>query len=84
MRSEFKSEISELRSELKSEISELRSELKADIAELRSNLKAEISEVKTATVELKADLLKWIIGAVGFQTLVIIGAVVTLGRLIGK
>ena len=46
--------------------------------------KAEISEVKTATVELKADLLKWIIGAIGFQTLVIIGALVTLGRLIGK
>ena len=51
--------------------------IRIEIAELRSELKAEIAGAKT-------ELLKWIIGSTGFQTLVIIGAVVTLARLGGR
>ena len=51
--------------------------LKADIAEVRAELKADIAEVK-------ADILKWVVGAIGFQTVVILGALVSLVRIFAK
>ena len=45
--------------------------LKAEIAGLRTELKAEIAAVRT-------ELLKWIIGAIGFQTVVILGALISI------
>jgi hypothetical protein len=42
---------------------------KADLSSLAT--KADISEVK-------ADLMKWMFGAIGFQTLIILGAVLAL------
>lgn len=68
-----KADLSELRAELKDEIASLRTELKGDNAALRIELKGEIAT-------LRAELLKWIIGAIGVQTLVIIGLVLSLGR----
>jgi ribosomal protein L29 len=76
-KSELKTEIADLRMELKTEIADLRTELKTEIADLRTELKAEIAGTKT-------DLLKWIIGAIGFQTVVILGAVVSLARVFAK
>jgi hypothetical protein len=56
---------------------------KGDLANLAT--KADINELKIATKadisELKADLLKWIASAIGLQTVVTIGAVITLMRL---
>ncbi len=76
-KSELKTEIADLRSELKTEIGDLRMALKTEIADLRTGLKTEIAGTKT-------DLLKWIIGAIGFQTVVILGAVVSLARVFAK
>jgi ribosomal protein L29 len=76
-KSELKTEIADLRMELKTEIADFRMELKTEIADLRTDLKTEIAGTKT-------DLLKWIIGAIGFQTVVILGAVVSLGRVFAK
>jgi len=39
--------------------------------------KAELSDVR-------ADILKWIVGAIGFQTVVMVGAVITLVRIFAK
>jgi predicted nucleic acid-binding Zn-ribbon protein len=79
-----RTEIAELKTELKTEIAELRTEidgvrteLKTEIAELRTELKAEIAEMRT-------DLLKWIIGAIGFQTVVILGALISLIKIFAK
>jgi len=72
-----RTEIAELRTELKTGIAELRTELKTEIAELRMELKTEIAETKT-------DLLKWIIGAIGFQTVVILGALISLVKIFAK
>ncbi len=44
---------------------------KSDLAHLAS--KADLAEVK-------ADLLKWMVGTIGFQTLVILGAIASLAR----
>jgi predicted nucleic acid-binding Zn-ribbon protein len=70
-------EIAELRTELKTEIDSVRAELKADNAELRTELKTEIAETRK-------DLLKWIIGAIGFQTVVILGALISIFIIFAK
>ncbi len=62
-----KADIEGLRKELKADTEGLRKELKADIEGLRKELKADIEalrqETKTDIATLKADLLKWMFGA---------------------
>jgi hypothetical protein len=48
---------------------------KADLASLAT--KADLAEAK-------ADILKWVVGAIGFQTVVILTALVSLGRFFAK
>jgi hypothetical protein len=50
---------------------------KADLVAAKSELKTEIAGTNT-------DLLKWIIGAIGFQTVVIPSAVVSLAGVFAK
>src|ERR1700730_14484000 len=49
-----------------------KADLAAAIAELRTELKTEIVELKSEIAGIKIELLKWIIGAIGFQTAVIL------------
>jgi hypothetical protein len=49
--------------------------LKADLREAELRLEAKIEAVKS-------DLVKWMFGTVGFQTLVGIGAVIALARVV--
>jgi predicted nucleic acid-binding Zn-ribbon protein len=84
LRTELKSEIAgvgteivESRTELKTEIDSVRAELKANNAELRTELKAEIAGTRK-------DLLKWILGAIGFQTVVILGALISIFIIFAK
>jgi len=79
-----RTEIAELRTELKTEIAELKTELKTEIAGLKTALKTEIAELKTEIGGTKVELLKWIIGAIGFQTVVILGALISLIRIAAK
>jgi hypothetical protein len=69
---------------LKTGIAQQRSELKTEIAQQRSELRTEIAAVRTEMAEMKAELLKWIIGAVGFQTVVILGALASLIKILAK
>jgi len=46
---------------------------KTDLTALASRVKADISEAK-------ADILKWMFGTIGFQTLVLLGAAVALAK----
>jgi hypothetical protein len=50
---------------------------RTEIAELKTELKTEIAETKT-------DLLKWIIATAGFQTVVILGALISPIRIVAK
>lgn len=61
----------------KADLAALKAELKADLAEVRAELKADFAEVKAA-------ILKWIVRAIGFQTVVILGALVSLARIFAK
>jgi hypothetical protein len=47
------------------------------LAKLEAKLEAKIAEAK-------ADILKWVVGAIGFQTVVILGALVSLVRIFAK
>jgi hypothetical protein len=40
--------------------------------------KTDVSDLKTEMAKMKADILKWIIGAIGLQTLAIIGVMLKL------
>jgi predicted nucleic acid-binding Zn-ribbon protein len=77
-------EIAELKTELKTEIAELRTELKTEIAELRTEIAGLRTELKSEIAEMRTDLLKWIIGAIGFQTVVILGALISLIKIFAK
>ena len=50
--------------------------LKADVGALKSDLANTATKAELA--EVKADILKWMFGTIGFQTVVILGAVVLL------
>lgn len=55
---------------------------RADLSQFAT--KADIADVKADMHALKADLLKWVIGAIGFQTLVILGALVSFVKFVAR
>lgn len=57
---------------------------KADLCEIELRLNAKMEAVKADLAEAKADILKWVVGAIGFQTVVILGALVSLVRIFAK
>jgi hypothetical protein len=88
-----KAELEALRSEMKTGFQALRSEiessrtgLKGEIDLLRAATKADIDGLRAGTrtemAELKSDLLKWMMGAMGLQTIAILGAIVGLARVL--
>ena len=46
--------------------------------------KADLAKLEAKIAEVKADILKWVVGAIGFQTIVILGALVSLVRIFAK
>jgi len=50
---------------------------KADIAELRTEI-AELRTLKAEIAAVRTELAKWITGAIGFQTVVIMGALISI------
>jgi hypothetical protein len=53
------------------------------LAELRAAMETRFAEGDTRLAEVKADLLKWMFGAAGLQTLTILGGMAALLRLLG-
>ncbi len=46
--------------------------------------KADLAKLEAKIGEAKADILKWVVGAIGFQTVVILAALVSLVRIFAK
>ena len=78
LRQETKADIEALRQETKADIEALRQETKADIETLRQGTKADIAGVEARIEAVKADLLKWMLGAMIAQG----GLVVALVKLL--
>jgi len=49
--------------------------MKTDLADFRTKLQRGLAKGEKGLAELRAELLKWIVGTVGFQTIAIPGAV---------
>jgi hypothetical protein len=64
----------------KADITDLRTAVKADIADLRSDVREAELRFEAKIETTKADILKWTFGTIGFQTIVILGAVLALSR----
>ncbi|HET6377020.1 MAG TPA: coiled-coil domain-containing protein [Methylocella sp.] len=93
LEAELKADIARLETEVKADIARVESELKADIARVESELRTDIAVLKADVANLatkaeladvKADILKWVVGAIGFQTVVILGTIVALVRIFAK
>ncbi len=53
---------------------------KTDIADLRSDLRQAELRLELKIESTKTDILKWMFGTIGYQTVVILGAVFALSR----
>lgn len=58
----------------------LRMEIKAGLDGLRLETKADIEAVKGAIASAKVETVRWLVGALGFQTLAVLSAVTALTR----
>jgi hypothetical protein len=65
-------------------LGEFRAEIRAEIAAIATRLDAAIAAMATKAelAEAKSEIMRWIISAIGFQTIVILGAVAALIRLL--
>ena len=61
--------------EVKAEIADVKAELKAEIADVKAELKAEIRGLDVKIGDVKADILKWMFGAIIAQTGIILAVV---------
>ncbi|WP_267425652.1 DUF1640 domain-containing protein [Methylobacterium sp. GC_Met_2] len=79
-----RTDIEALRLSTKTDNEVLRLSTKTDLEALRLSTKADLREAELrleARIEAtKAEIIKWTIGSIGFQALVIVGAVVALTR----
>jgi len=57
---------------------------KADLAAVRTEIAELKTELKIEIAGIKIELLKWIIGAIGFQTVIVLGALISLIRIAAK
>ena len=77
---------SDLRSDIQNvdaSVQRLDVSMRSEISSLRSEMKTVESRLETKIELLRSDVLKWIVGSIGFQTIVILGALITLSRMIG-
>jgi hypothetical protein len=63
---------------VRGDVEALKIQTRADIEALRLSTKADIEAVKGAIASAKVETVRWLVGAIGFQTLAVLGAVVAL------
>ena len=70
---------------LHEDIAKLHAATKEDIAKLQATTKTDLRELELkidAKIEsVKSEIVRWMFGTIGFQTIVVVGAVVALARL---
>jgi len=57
-----------------------KADLKSEIAAARAELRETELRIEAKIEATKTDIVKWLFGTIGFQTLVILGAVLALAR----
>jgi hypothetical protein len=82
LRIDIKTVETSLRAEIKDVETSLRAEIKMVANDIRTMDATLRSEIKSQVAEAKTDVIKWVVGAVGLQTVAIIGAMITLVRIL--
>jgi Protein of unknown function (DUF1640) len=67
-------DIARLQAATKEDIAKLQAATKTDLREMELKIDAKIESVKS-------EIVRWMFGTIGFQTIVVVGAVVALARL---
>ncbi len=79
-----KEDLIQLEQKLDTKINSVEQKLDTKITSLEQRLDTKLTSVEqrleSKISDVRYDILKWVIGAIGFQTLVIVGAVVALSR----
>ena len=60
----------------------LRVSTRTDIKALGLEMKADIETTRGAIASARVEMVRWIFGAIGFQTVALLGAIVTLARIL--
>ena len=80
-----KEDIAKLQAATKEDIAKLQAATTMDIAKLQAATKTDLREMELkidAKIEsVKSEIIRWMFGTIGFQTIVVVGAVVALARL---
>jgi septal ring factor EnvC (AmiA/AmiB activator) len=79
-RTDLKTELQAVRTDLKAEIQTVRTEIRETELRLEAKIESVKAETKAQIEASKAEILKWMFGTVGFQTILILGAVAALAR----
>jgi hypothetical protein len=76
----------ELQNGLENGLASVRADLQNGLASVRADLQLGLASAKSdlqiGLAETKAEILKWMVGTIGVQTVVILGAVVALPRFV--
>jgi hypothetical protein len=51
-----------------------------DVLRLEAKIKEDVLRLEAKTEATKAEIIKWMFGTIGFQTIIILGAVLALAR----
>jgi hypothetical protein len=71
-----------VRAELQVGLAEAKSDLQIGLATVKADLAQAKASLEKSIAETKSDILKWMVGTIGLQTVVIVGAVLTLVRML--
>lgn len=77
-----KQNIVDLQQATKQDIADLQRATKQDASDLRRDAKQDVIELRRDLAETKVEILKWLIGLIGFQTIAVLGGVAALITLI--
>ncbi len=74
---DLKTELVQTRADMRADFTEATAAIKVDLAETMADMRADLAETK-------AEILKWMFGSMGFQIVVVIGAIVSLSPVLPR
>ncbi|KMO39769.1 hypothetical protein VQ02_09480 [Methylobacterium variabile] len=81
-KADVKASESALRADIKTVETSLRAEIKVVANDLRTTEATLRAEIRSQVADAKTDIIKWMVGVVGLQTVAIIGAIIALIRIL--
>jgi hypothetical protein len=84
VKADLEKSIVSVKADLEKSVVSVKADLEKSIAAIKAELEKSIAAIKSdlekSLAETRVDILKWMIGSIGIQTVVIIGAVLALTR----